>query len=120
MPCRDFGCFGRSKYWIVKIRSSGSVRGCEEVFPSINRCTVRRFCPIGLTWRCSGFKGLKILTSTYVDVEILNVDINDKTWHEVSVYCTVFQTLRMLPYVLALSYRASVSVCHMDIERRSV
>ncbi|MQM21362.1 hypothetical protein Taro_054401 [Colocasia esculenta] len=77
----DFGCFGRSKCWIVEIRSSGSVKGCEEVFPSINRCTVTRFCPIELTWRCSGFKGLKILTSTYVDVEIVNVDINDK------IYC---------------------------------
>ncbi|MQM04311.1 hypothetical protein Taro_037106 [Colocasia esculenta] len=81
IPCRGFGCFGRSKCWIVEIRSSGSVRGCEEVFPSINWCTVRRFCPIGLTWRCSGFRGLRILTSTYVDIEIFNVDVNDE------IYC---------------------------------
>ncbi|MQL69213.1 hypothetical protein Taro_001496 [Colocasia esculenta] len=42
VPCRDFGCFGRSKCWIVNFRSSGSVRRCEEMFHSINFMAVRR------------------------------------------------------------------------------
>ncbi|MQL75498.1 hypothetical protein Taro_007871 [Colocasia esculenta] len=78
VPCRDFGCFGRSKCWIVDFRSSGSVRRCEEMFPSINVLVVGRFCLVGLTWCRSGFRRLRMLTSTSVDVKIFSVDVNGR------------------------------------------
>ncbi|MQL91566.1 hypothetical protein Taro_024183, partial [Colocasia esculenta] len=33
------------------------------MFPSINFMAVGRICPVGLTWRCSGFRELRILTT---------------------------------------------------------
>ncbi|MQL97172.1 hypothetical protein Taro_029856 [Colocasia esculenta] len=56
----------------------GSVRTCKEMFPSINFLVVGWFCPVGLTWCRSGFRRLRMLTSTSVDVKIFSVDANGR------------------------------------------
>ena len=48
------------------------------MFPSISRNSVEYFCPFEPVRFSSGFRGLKISTSTSVDVEIFRDDLNDK------------------------------------------
>ena len=48
------------------------------MFPSISRSFVEFCCPFELIRFSSGFRGLKISTSTSVDVEIFRGDLNDK------------------------------------------
>ncbi|MQM03809.1 hypothetical protein Taro_036597 [Colocasia esculenta] len=73
-----FWVFGRSKCWIVFSEVLVVLEAVRKYFPPSAGVLIGWFYPIGLTRRCSGSRGLKILTSTYVDAEIFKVDINDK------------------------------------------